>query len=1380
MKGFNKQIKYFIYFILLLVSSIMIFSKPPQAPNKLVTENPKREVTTVEASKNREHAEMDITVKKLNLKSLISYKLSDLEFYIQLPKNETLNQDEVYFVSKTVDDIPNISTVNGKKVFSNLEKFKNYNIKTKDFIYTHKDNFILIDRAPIGIKEFVVSKLNKTTGEINQVYSSKDFKETPVEKISGVIEPGNTHVVFNLSEEILKELTTEGNRIEVGTTFNKILTTNKLERKTDKEALTYTIEAETSRLLVEDKEKLNEIKILVFNKDGIKKIYKGDIFLPSIDKATNKAWLKYSPFRFPKLVPQSDGNFLVKLGHFVRGNRAKNINDFSYTDDGLYCWNFNLTSEFSMNAGNKDPRILYGTDVHYIVSSNLNPTGIELPKKHLYRDDQPLFGNFFSGDFSSTDSPSGKTLNMWDNTLTQGHYSSSTTVVGWFLSFELQFRLSREEYYNMRRLGLNKIKNKSRISGKIRSFSSHYPPIYVHISIPLIEANAIDTEFDESTIPTIPLDPLISEGTVTLKNPIYKKSGEKGGVLLFFGEPTLNAETQGYEQNIGLTEGKIGLFKPQLGYLGGPDVKITGKVTAGVGTPVPTTTKMLNLGSGEHLEEQVFISGLENNLTVSYPNATSNKNGTLIGINTWNLDAGEYQVKMDHRFLKNTINIKLPKFDSSVYYTALPDKEVKLSIHDRPDNILGTFKLTTKDYDVEILGKTGSISKFRYKIKKTLPVTVNGVSGSNIKLEINPVTLKGTLVNGPDSNYWYVHSPVAGSMNVDVIVSTEDIVGKKNRTITTTIPSTENIIQLGVEGSPIGVSGVVDKIEITETYSIVQKTATITLKNPIFAGTHNGSFGGLRIWSDGTTAKIGMLNESGTVANNSVYLPSVQGETTSIDQTIVGDGTQMDVVINSEAHSTPVNWGNATTSAGIINPVYNSYNPSSSKVLVGADYSGFSTNNVKGTDISLEKWNLEQQNVNIQMKHDLAINTFILEIPAFDGLVYYDYDSDNINSTTKLYEGTLSNVSLVGEVARIKLQTKNYDLRILGSRDSGPNSNLELKIPKKVTLKAKGKNSAGGEVTYNMEFQVEIVSPNTNTIVNSGDVTHHILYPAKMTVSTKMSAEIILKGKVRSSVVTPIELSGDGLTFVTIGVKDKPSFNKIILNKIVLKGNVATSTQLVDLGDASKGDTVLGSDQFEALDDDKVELWNGTTSLFPPTTTISTLISGIEIQDSQVSVKYDVSTKKLIFTKIGFKDYDNDKLKLNFLKAGGILTRSISLTVKNKVGFEILPGKGSLNFGDFFPGDTKFAENLIEFKNPNNHNITVKLDPNNKEEIYKVGALITETTTINLKELQVKDLKATPATKRNSFKISGKAITKATTAPGEYRGSLDVIITIIP
>ena len=204
----------------------------------------------------------------------------------------------------------------------------------------------------------------------------------------------------------------------------------------------------------------------------------------------------------------------------------------------------------------------------------------------------------------------------------------------------------------------------------------------------------------------------------------------------------------------------------------------------------------------------------------------------------------------------------------------------------------------------------------------------------------------------------------------------------------------------------------------------------------------------------------------------------------------------------------------------------------------------------------------------------------------------------------------------------------------------------------------------------------------------------------------------------------------------------------------------------------------------KGLAGDKIELVDYTN---PSTPNVLLNVTGTEqeILDSKVSVKYDATTKKVIFTKKGYAGYSNPNLRLNALFVGPtdadkIVKESILLTLVNAVGFEILPGKGSLNFGDFFPGDTKFAENLIEFKNPNNHNIKVELDTNNKEEIYKVGVPATETTTINLKELQVKDLKATPTTKRNSFKISGKAVTKATTEPGEYSGSLDVIITIIP
>ena len=132
MKGVNKKIKYFIYFILLLVSSIMIFSEPPKAPNQLVTENPKREVTTVEANKNREHAEMSITVNKINQKSMDAFLWPTGELLLYLPKETKLQNkmidNNIYYIADSLNNFPDISTVNGKKYFKNFNKFTNKSI----------------------------------------------------------------------------------------------------------------------------------------------------------------------------------------------------------------------------------------------------------------------------------------------------------------------------------------------------------------------------------------------------------------------------------------------------------------------------------------------------------------------------------------------------------------------------------------------------------------------------------------------------------------------------------------------------------------------------------------------------------------------------------------------------------------------------------------------------------------------------------------------------------------------------------------------------------------------------------------------------------------------------------------------------------------------------------------------------------------------------------------------------------------------------------------------------------------------------------------------------------------------------------------------------
>ena len=1385
MKRKYKKIKSFIIFISLLLISIMIFPKQTQIQNKLITENPNKEVTTVIANKNRKHTEMNITVNKLNLVPLVSYKLSDTEFYIQLKKDQVLSQDEVYYISKTIDDIPNISTVNGKKIFSNLNNFKNYNIESKDFIYTYKDNFILIDRAPVGIKEFIITKLNKNTGEIKKVYSTKYFKETPIEKISGVVEPGDTHVVFNLNKEILKELTNKENDMRIGTSFNEILTADTLEKKDNKEALTYNIEVDSSRLLVENKEKLNEVKILVFTKNGIKKIYKGDIFLPSIESNTSTAWTKYSPFKLPKLIGQNDGSYLIQFGHFARGNRDLSLD--SYTSDDGRGYNFNLMSNYSMNIDDKNIRNLFGTDVPYRIFSKENSVGEILPPKYLYRDDKPLFGilrnsttgveNSSSGDLGSYGAPTNKSLNMHDGTVTVGHYSDPNHDVGWYLSWILQIKISKAEYNNMRILGFNRITNIKKIEGKIRSYINWSPLEYIDYSVPLMNIGQLNAEFDESVIPPIKPETLYAQGSIVLKNPIYKKSFEKGGTLVYSNSGDLEAETQSYEQNIKVNTGTILQFRPSLGYLGGNTVNVIGKVIFGDATPHTTNNIILDLNSGNPLKETAFIQGA-NKISVSYPDSTMNKNGTLLGIDTWNLKAGEYQVKMEHPNFTNTINIILPEFDAGAYYIPIPDKEIVLTKNNREDNKIGEFLLETKNYPIDILGvaefsgkKTGSL---RYKIKKIIPISIDGVQGHHIKLSVEP--LIGIL--SEDTNYWYIHAPdiTSSLIKAKINITLDDLLEKKNRIIETI--ETEPIIQLGLHQTILGASIVLNKIKITETYTVVFKETVITLSNPIFAGTYGAPFGRVRTWLEDSSVKIGRLDRSGNTENiNPDYNATIGSNSNTVPVTPekVGRGTKLTVVINDKIFNKTISWSDLTHPDGLIGSVYYRVGD----LDIGVDYQN-GVRSKYGTDFSLQSWNLEAQDVNIEMRHEFVTNAFKIKIPRFDGLAYYDYSLGNIEKNSKTYSAPLTNVPLINEIARIYLQTKNYDLRILGSR-GGTNSNLEIRIPKIVTLKAKGKNSIGEDIeSYDIDFNVEILTPGINTTIDSSLSTHYVLYPKRMEIPTNMSAAIILKGKSRSDITIPKELYGDNLKFVTIGVKDKPDFNKTVIDKIELKGNINTFEQIIDFSDAKKGDTIKGTTPFASLDEHRVELWDGTTSLFPAGTTIATLREGIDIPEAGVSVKYDLNTDNLIYTKIGFKDYSKSNLKLNFLHSGGMLLRTIYLTVKNKSGFEILPGKGSLNFGDFFPGDVKIAENIIEFKNPNNSKITIQLDTNSKEEIYKVGVPITPTTTIPLRNLKVKDLKPTLDTINNSFKISGEAVTKSDTEAGTYKGSLDVTIIIIP
>ncbi|MGL5202037.1 hypothetical protein, partial [Cetobacterium sp.] len=280
----KKQRKISLIFIgfLLALLTIVSFAEPPEAPNQLITENPYKEVKTVEANKNREHAEMNIGVNKLNPKVLNGYKLSDTEYYIELPSEEILKQNETYYISKTLEDLPDIYSVNGKKTIVNLNKFENYSIETADFNYGFTDNIILIDKAPLDIKKFIISKLDKTSGEIKKVYEVKDIKSAEINKLhSEIRNEESEYIVFALNDEILKELTI-GTEIKIGKNFSQILK-NENTRKHNKRnsELFYKIDKEKKQLLVENRKDVNEIKIITLNNEKINRIYTGNIYLKS-------------------------------------------------------------------------------------------------------------------------------------------------------------------------------------------------------------------------------------------------------------------------------------------------------------------------------------------------------------------------------------------------------------------------------------------------------------------------------------------------------------------------------------------------------------------------------------------------------------------------------------------------------------------------------------------------------------------------------------------------------------------------------------------------------------------------------------------------------------------------------------------------------------------------------------------------------------------------------------------------------------------------------------------------------------------------------------------------------------------------------------------
>ena len=112
--------KFLIIFYTIFTSNL--YSNTSEIPNEKEFDNPKKEVTTVEAKKNKEHAEMNIKVNKLSIQEIKGYNIGEGKTQYFIPKEEKENK-----LLKTLTN----NTENQYLIFETKEQLSDYLNKNK-------------------------------------------------------------------------------------------------------------------------------------------------------------------------------------------------------------------------------------------------------------------------------------------------------------------------------------------------------------------------------------------------------------------------------------------------------------------------------------------------------------------------------------------------------------------------------------------------------------------------------------------------------------------------------------------------------------------------------------------------------------------------------------------------------------------------------------------------------------------------------------------------------------------------------------------------------------------------------------------------------------------------------------------------------------------------------------------------------------------------------------------------------------------------------------------------------------------------------------------------------------------------------------------------
>lgn len=178
--------------------------------------------------KRREPAKLTIGVTKLKTKELpMDFNIEQKIIYAELP-NE-IDENDLIFVSETLDEIPSLSTTNGRRSINNIKKYL-----TKDIKVASKFNYqIIVGNKENGIEEGKRYLLIKCKSALSGVYVyvvekgsyhvKKVYRGRFENKISTLeIDAGQGTVTFNENVRYIKEILGTYDMVNGGVKFTRV------------------------------------------------------------------------------------------------------------------------------------------------------------------------------------------------------------------------------------------------------------------------------------------------------------------------------------------------------------------------------------------------------------------------------------------------------------------------------------------------------------------------------------------------------------------------------------------------------------------------------------------------------------------------------------------------------------------------------------------------------------------------------------------------------------------------------------------------------------------------------------------------------------------------------------------------------------------------------------------------------------------------------------------------------------------------------------------------------------------------------------------------------------------------------------------------------